>query len=71
IRRLPDDILTVIFEHCVRNPTKLLDSWHTYDYDSLVTDDAPWTLSHVCRQWRAVALNTARLWSCVNLTLGD
>ncbi|KAK0187567.1 hypothetical protein F5146DRAFT_1225992 [Armillaria mellea] len=71
IRRIPDDILTVIFEHCVRNPAKLLDSWHIYDYDSLVTDDAPWTLSHVCRQWRAVTLNTARLWSCVNLTFGD
>ncbi|KAK0504482.1 hypothetical protein EDD18DRAFT_1276414 [Armillaria luteobubalina] len=71
IRRIPDDILTVIFEHCVRNPTRLLDSWHTYDYDSLVTGDAPWILSRVCRQWRAVALNTARLWSCVNLALGD
>ncbi|KAK0457490.1 uncharacterized protein EV420DRAFT_1548539 [Desarmillaria tabescens] len=71
IRRLPDDILTVIFELCVRNPTKLLDSWHSYDYDSLVTDDAPWTLSHVCRQWRAVAVNTSRLWSCVNLTFSD
>ncbi|KAK0487917.1 hypothetical protein IW261DRAFT_1451002 [Armillaria novae-zelandiae] len=70
IRRIPDDILTVIFEHCVRNPTKLLESWRAYDYDSLVTSDAPWTLSHVCRQWRAVTLNTARLWSCVNLTLG-
>ncbi|KAG7445488.1 uncharacterized protein BT62DRAFT_896778, partial [Guyanagaster necrorhizus] len=62
IRRLPDDILTVIFGHCVRNPAKLFDSWDRYDYDSLVIDDAPWTVSYVCHQWRAVAINTARLW---------
>lgn len=34
------------------------------------TDQQPWTLMHICRHWRQVALDTPRLWSHIKFELG-
>ncbi|KAJ3765958.1 hypothetical protein EV361DRAFT_758512, partial [Lentinula raphanica] len=53
--RLPIEILTEIFLHCL--PT-------TYDIPpSSLATQAPLSLTAVCREWRTVAVNTPRLWT--------
>ncbi|KAF9010948.1 hypothetical protein BDZ89DRAFT_1024372 [Hymenopellis radicata] len=71
IRALSDDLLHEIFAHCVPEwgalGKKLLnepDSKHS----SLNSRNVPWTLSHVCRRWRRVALSAPRLWSTIIFT---
>ena len=68
IRRLPAEILSEIFIHCV--PCA---AWVPYDGRNMVgmtplfllttTQAAPIILMHVCRQWRRVALDTPRLFT--------
>lgn len=61
IRSIPDDILLTIFD------------WYTVmamyrrDAMSMCSDDAPWTLSHVSRRWRALVLSSPRSWSTGNI----
>ncbi|KAF8800305.1 hypothetical protein BYT27DRAFT_7200197 [Phlegmacium glaucopus] len=53
VRRLPMDILGVIFIDCLathRNP--IMDP-----------SEAPILLTHICRDWRSIALSIPRLWS--------
>ncbi|KAL0958101.1 hypothetical protein HGRIS_000272 [Hohenbuehelia grisea] len=52
IRRLPPGILEKIFLNCLGE----LELCYT---------NPPWTCSHVCRQWRTVALATPELWSTI------
>ncbi|KAJ7171955.1 hypothetical protein C8R46DRAFT_1348469 [Mycena filopes] len=59
ILALPPEILAEIFVHC-------LPQWPTYD-----ALEAPHLLCRVCRQFRAVALSTPRLWSWMCIDLGD
>ncbi|KAK0187524.1 hypothetical protein F5146DRAFT_1059108 [Armillaria mellea] len=65
IRRLPDDILRQIFTTCV-DPESII-------YTEIIGDcldvnkRSQWVLSYVSRRWRRVALNTARLWSSIEL----
>ncbi|KAF9027642.1 hypothetical protein BDZ89DRAFT_1066762 [Hymenopellis radicata] len=60
MRRLPYDVLETIFTY-----TSGFDALG----DSLNTKYAPWTLSHVCRQWRFTALSIANLWSTLDISL--
>ncbi|SJK96992.1 uncharacterized protein ARMOST_00241 [Armillaria ostoyae] len=63
VRRLPDDILSEIFSHCV----PALDAEMTSS--SLDPRQAPWTLAQICTSWRRVALRTGRLWSTVAVNM--
>ncbi|KAK0219228.1 hypothetical protein IW262DRAFT_1086038 [Armillaria fumosa] len=66
MRSMPRDILAEIFKQCVpdyrgiafrgRNP-----------YDSLDPRLAPWSISHVSKSWRDIALSLPHLWDCVTL----
>jgi hypothetical protein len=52
-RRMPADIWTTIFLHCIADETP----------PRLTSTDAPLLLSQVCRAWRNLTLLTPRLWS--------
>ncbi|KAK0207282.1 hypothetical protein IW262DRAFT_1282243 [Armillaria fumosa] len=58
-RRLPPELLTEIFLRC----SSLCDRRSS----PLDPHGLPWTLSHVCRKWRAVAIATPELWSKICL----
>lgn len=54
---LPIDILAEIFGLCLSS-----------DRDSTFKqNDAPMVLTHICRNWRGVALSTTSLWSCISV----
>ncbi|KAK0229751.1 hypothetical protein EDD85DRAFT_122829 [Armillaria nabsnona] len=65
IRRLPTDVLKEIFLACVQSPVECLFS--LFRNDSMNLLDGPRPISHVCRRWRGIAVNTPRLWSCISL----
>ncbi|KIM21881.1 hypothetical protein M408DRAFT_29195 [Serendipita vermifera MAFF 305830] len=60
IRRAPDDILRLIFEHAVQNEIEMAEDKRQWV--------AVW-LSHVCSRWRSVAVSTPRIWSHMNFTI--
>ncbi|KAK0473544.1 hypothetical protein EDD18DRAFT_1225078 [Armillaria luteobubalina] len=64
-RSIPDDILRHIFSFCVREIYDILRKRVTFN--SLDSQNPPWTLSQVCRSWRRVALSTPTLWRCLSL----
>ncbi|KIY70652.1 hypothetical protein CYLTODRAFT_451551 [Cylindrobasidium torrendii FP15055 ss-10] len=69
VRTLPDDILRVIFEECVPWCRQDGISEESFpDHCSLDAVYAPWTISHVCRNWRAVATSYPLLWSTHHIT---
>ncbi|KAK0467621.1 hypothetical protein IW261DRAFT_1058788 [Armillaria novae-zelandiae] len=57
-RRLPNELVTDIFIRC---------SLHDRDSSSLDPRAFRWTLSHVCRKWREVAIGTPEIWSRIDL----
>jgi hypothetical protein len=59
LRRLPDEILSLIFIHCLPEDSHL----------SLVKNKAPVLLTRICRQWRNIALDMPRLWCRPHLKL--
>ncbi|SJL13260.1 uncharacterized protein ARMOST_16699 [Armillaria ostoyae] len=65
IRRLPTDVLGEIFLACVQSPAECLFS--LLRNDSVNFLEGPWPISHVCRRWRGIAINTPRLWSSISL----
>ncbi|KIY64308.1 hypothetical protein CYLTODRAFT_425347 [Cylindrobasidium torrendii FP15055 ss-10] len=69
MRILPDDILTLIFEYAT--PWCFADG---VGEDSFPSPDPmgsglgpPWTLSHVCKNWRAICLSRPHLWSTLRI----
>ncbi|KAG0704931.1 hypothetical protein DFH29DRAFT_324247 [Suillus ampliporus] len=56
---LPSELLGEIFLRCL--PQK--------NYVTPSSDDCPLVLTRVCRQWRAVALSTPRLWASLSISL--
>ncbi|KAJ3528839.1 hypothetical protein NMY22_g9249 [Coprinellus aureogranulatus] len=56
-RRIPSDILSMIFQECVNAPSP-----HSSTHTAV-------TLSHVSRNWRRVALNMPRMWTALNLSI--
>jgi hypothetical protein len=59
IRRYPSDVLQYIFEYI---------SDGTDGHLKLATVLA---LSHVCQRWRSIAIDTPRLWCCIDFTLEE
>ncbi|EAU83497.1 hypothetical protein CC1G_04753 [Coprinopsis cinerea okayama7 len=58
-RRLPLDIMHIIFEHAM--PKK---------HGALMSpSDPPLLFTHVCREWRRIAINHAPLWSSLHLPI--
>ncbi|KAJ6470711.1 hypothetical protein DFH09DRAFT_1380699 [Mycena vulgaris] len=58
-RRLPDDIVRVIFVACLppnRNP-------------AMSGDEPPILLCQICRSWRSIALMTPRLWAAIQIVV--
>ncbi|KDQ51307.1 hypothetical protein JAAARDRAFT_185059, partial [Jaapia argillacea MUCL 33604] len=53
VRRLPMEILTEIFVHCLPDPS-------AFGYP-----EARRTLMHVCSSWRELVCSTPRLWSTI------
>ncbi|KAJ7573220.1 hypothetical protein C8J56DRAFT_740434, partial [Mycena floridula] len=51
IRRVPVDIFSEIFSHCIPENLEIFGS-----------SSAPLLLSHVCKAWRSMALGNPRLW---------
>ncbi|KIM19479.1 hypothetical protein M408DRAFT_31186 [Serendipita vermifera MAFF 305830] len=62
IRRAPDDILRLTFEHAMQS------------YPQADPDKQQWVaiyLSHVCRRWRNIALSTPGLWQNISFAKGS
>ncbi|KAF8956822.1 hypothetical protein BDZ97DRAFT_1670874, partial [Flammula alnicola] len=58
-RRLTDDNLRAIFQHCL--PT---------NHNAIMrTSDAPLLFTRVCSRWRQVALSTPRLWASIHIPI--
>ncbi|KAK0467598.1 hypothetical protein IW261DRAFT_1373064, partial [Armillaria novae-zelandiae] len=57
--RLPNELLTDIFICCL--------SIHGQLDSPLEPGAFHWTLSHVCRKWRKVAIDTPEIWSHIDL----
>ncbi len=74
VRRLPDDVLRVVFRACTKSPDQAFDrdvllSKPKIDIESVEPNQSPWTVSCVCRRWRTVTIHTAELWSVIELDL--
>lgn len=54
--KLPVDILTEIFLQAAYSDTGIYSA-------------PPWSISHVCYQWRSVALDLPLLWNCIRIQL--
>jgi hypothetical protein len=61
VRRLSPDILADIFILC-------MPEWGMRSFEP---DQAPLLFARVCAGWRSVVLSTQKLWSSINITLGD
>ncbi|KAK6969658.1 hypothetical protein R3P38DRAFT_2587449 [Favolaschia claudopus] len=57
ISKLPFEITSSIFTHCLPNEGHVVPS----------SSDAPLSLSHVCHQWREIALATSTLWTSLHV----
>ncbi|KAJ6592312.1 hypothetical protein DFH09DRAFT_1358040 [Mycena vulgaris] len=55
LRRMPPELLSLVFAFA-----RAADS---------EADPAPWTVSHVCRRWRAIAVSQTALWASVVLDI--
>ncbi|KAF5332727.1 hypothetical protein D9611_005463 [Ephemerocybe angulata] len=60
-QRVPDEILSTIFIHCL--PNSDIQQWP--EHMCIGKDYPAVALSGVCRRWRRVALTTPRLWSYI------
>lgn len=73
IRSFPDDILSIIFHLCVPSTDiNVIDTTRgviNHIIDSLCTSSPPWSLSYVCRGWRALVLSSPTLWSTLCIPL--
>jgi hypothetical protein len=65
VRRLPPEILSEIFIHCVG--TNCFDSFTQFSLPRL--DNTPLLLGSICSKWRSISLSTPRLWASFSLTI--
>ncbi|KAK7042962.1 hypothetical protein VNI00_008699 [Paramarasmius palmivorus] len=71
IRRLPSEVLTLIFaslSSCVVDHEGRLSAELVFR-DSLNIRSMQWVLSHICTQWRTVALTSSPLWSQLHVKI--
>jgi hypothetical protein len=66
IKRMPDEILALIFEHCL--PERSLDNPAFVTF-SCTRDPTPLQLGLVCSSWRRIAHAHPRLWCNVDLSI--
>ncbi|KAJ7173437.1 hypothetical protein C8R46DRAFT_115013, partial [Mycena filopes] len=64
LRRMPPEILGHIFSSTLLAPHKALET-------VVSVEESPWSLSHVSRYWRAVALAESSMWSIVVMDYRD
>ncbi|KAJ7155853.1 hypothetical protein C8R46DRAFT_1116639 [Mycena filopes] len=62
LRRVPPEILGYIFSLTLPGPQE------TLQFTVVHVKESPWSLSHVSRYWRGVALSDTSLWSLVALS---
>lgn len=60
INFLPNEILAIILEFTISAGTSVVD-----------VSQPPWTLSHVCRQWRDISLSAGVLWSNITMDISE
>ncbi|KAK0219030.1 hypothetical protein IW262DRAFT_1073189 [Armillaria fumosa] len=65
--RLPEDVLSEIFYHCINEVVEALRVGQTRCV--LHRDVAPLSLSQVCQRWRRVTIQAPLLWRCVSVNL--
>lgn len=66
IRRLPSEILSEIFLHCM-DPKGF---GPEYDFrEQPCLDKMPLLLGEICSRWRSIALSTPRLWASLSLSI--
>ncbi|KAK0184752.1 hypothetical protein F5146DRAFT_220476 [Armillaria mellea] len=66
MRSMPHDVLAVIFHQCLPN-YRAMPLGVKSPYDSLDPRLAPWSISHVSKSWRDIALSLPHLWKEVTL----
>ncbi|KAF9258113.1 hypothetical protein L218DRAFT_764642 [Marasmius fiardii PR-910] len=77
VRELPAEILVVIFAFCVDQDIRSeelkanLERVRDSPPPTLDITKSPWVLSHVCRQWRELALSTSHLWNTVEAVFDE
>lgn len=77
IRRFPPEVLSEIFLQCIdengmgSEVDRFLHKTSFRPKSSLDPSQCPWTLSQVCRRWRAVSLAFCSLWSNIYLYIRD
>ena len=59
LRRLPEEILLQIFEHCADEEAQ---EWFKYGRFLTPNPKFPTRMAGVCRRWRSIALGCPRLW---------
>jgi hypothetical protein len=62
----PVDILKLIFEAAIQRPhPRDIDSYSIFSFITATR------ISHVCREWRSIALDTPRLWATIRLDISE
>ncbi|KAF9065068.1 hypothetical protein BDP27DRAFT_1425134 [Rhodocollybia butyracea] len=64
IRRIPLEILSEIFVHCLPVPRRT-------GFSVATPSKAPLLLSQICRRWRSVAISIPKLWSSLSIQIKD
>ncbi|KAK0491200.1 hypothetical protein IW261DRAFT_73592 [Armillaria novae-zelandiae] len=72
VRRLPPEVLSLIFLETIvfpikRTPSKSDSEW----WDIELAESPMWAVEQVCRQWRRVSVSFPELWSYINITITD
>ncbi|KAK0226554.1 hypothetical protein IW262DRAFT_1457797 [Armillaria fumosa] len=74
VRRLPVEILALIFHETIEFPRKSVYSrsldWDGFDLERPF-ENPPWSIASVSRYWRETVLLFPELWAFVNITLTD
>ncbi|KAG7449386.1 uncharacterized protein BT62DRAFT_1002958 [Guyanagaster necrorhizus] len=72
VRRLPSEVLSLIFLETIVFPIKRTPSTSESEWwDIQLTENPLWSIEQVCRQWRTVSVSFPELWSYINITITD
>ena len=70
IHRLPTEVLGIVFRYALPTPDGGFQESGCHDPDIKTERRARAALTHVCRRWRAVALDMAALWTVIDASAG-
>ncbi|KAK0206790.1 hypothetical protein DFS33DRAFT_1486350 [Desarmillaria ectypa] len=72
VRRLPPEVLSLIFLETIVFPIKRTPSASESEWWDIELAESPmWSIEQVCRQWRMVSMSFPELWSYINITITD